>query len=112
MGTTNSPYLVEYTVTNTCGTATDDQSVAVISTPTAAITGLNADYCTGDAAVALTGTPAGGDFTIDGTPATAFDPAGLGAGSYLMVEYTVTASCGSDVASQTVTVGRHAHGQY
>ena len=111
MGTTNSPYLVEYTVTNTCGTATDDQSVAVTSTPTAAITGLNADYCTGDAAVTLTGTPAGGDFTIDGTPATAFDPAGLGAGSYL-VEYTVTASCGSDVASQTVTVSAYAHSQH
>ena len=103
LGATSSPYLVEYTVTNTCGTATDDLSVAVISTPTAAITGLNADYCIGDAAVTLTGTPAGGDFTIDGTPATAFDPATLGAGSYL-VEYTVTASCGSDVASQTVTV--------
>jgi hypothetical protein len=44
----------------------------------ATFTGLNADYCVGGAAVTLSATPAGGTFSIGGSPVTSFTPTTAG----------------------------------
>jgi len=61
--------------------------------PNPVITGLAATYCANDAAVTLTGTPGDANivsqsFTVNGNPATQFNPAALGAGMHTVV-YTV-----------------------
>ena len=76
-------------VTNTgCGTFSNQGPTPV------AILGLNTTYADTDPNVPLQGEPAGGTFTIDGLPATGFDPASLGAGDHDVI-YTITdgASC-------------------
>jgi len=51
---------------------------------TVEVPGINSSYCTSENAISLTGSPDGGTFKIDGSPATTFDPAALGAGAYLL----------------------------
>ena len=51
------------------------------------INNLSDSYCQNAAAVALTGSPSGGSFTVDGQPATQLDPASLSAGSHT-IRYT------------------------
>jgi hypothetical protein len=51
--------------------------------PVVSITGLNSTYCQTPSTVTLTGSPTGGTFTIDGNPATSFNPALLSTGSHL-----------------------------
>ncbi len=60
---------------------------------TLTITGLVPSYCEGTAAVTLAATPTGGAFTIDGDPATVFDPSSLAVGTYTIV-YTYTDDVG------------------
>lgn len=68
----------------------DTINVTVNPLPSVSFTGLNANYCESDAAAMLVGTPAGGDFYIDGVMATAsFDPMTVGTGSHV-VEYYYT----------------------
>ncbi len=71
---------------------------------------IASSYCTTDAAVTLTpNVTTGGVFTINGAPATSFDPAALGAGTY-EVKYVVSKMEGaalfpaSDSLSVTVSV--------
>lgn len=66
------------------------------------ITGLANEFCEDASAVTLTGTPIGGEFTIDGNIVTEFDPVALGAGTHI-VEYTYTLGCANST-TQTVTV--------
>ena len=79
------------TITTEGGSTEATVSVTVNALPTPAITGLSASYCKDAGAVTLSGTPAGGSFTIDGQSATQLDPASLSAGSHI-IRYTVTNS--------------------
>ncbi|TAE71429.1 MAG: gliding motility-associated C-terminal domain-containing protein [Bacteroidetes bacterium] len=76
-------YTVVYSFTDVNGCSNQiSKPVAVQSKPTVVIVGLNAGYCISDASFALSATPVGGTFTINGTEATQFNPATLGAGTY------------------------------
>jgi hypothetical protein len=72
--------------------------------PVVSITGLANAYCKDASPVSLTGSPEGGNFTIDGTSATQFNPAVLAVGNHT-VAYSYTNSNGcSNATSQPVTV--------
>ncbi|OWY19782.1 hypothetical protein C7N43_11345 [Sphingobacteriales bacterium UPWRP_1] len=67
---------------NTGTVAIQVQSSECAGLPQPVITGLSSNYCASDAAVTLAATPAGGTFTVNGSPATTFNPATPGAGTY------------------------------
>lgn len=78
--------------------------VNVTPLPTVSISGLQASYCVDVATVALTGSPAGGTFTINGGVATQFSPSTAGAGNYT-IKYTYTNGNGcKNSATQNVVV--------
>ena len=88
-----------------CSYVTTTTSLTVNALPSVSITGLGADYCQNAAAVALTGSPANGSFTVDTNPATHFDPALLTVGNHT-VNYTYTdptTMCSNSV-SQSVEI--------
>lgn len=94
------------TVTNTATTCVNTAAivVTVLPNPLPAITGLNANYCIDAVPVVLTGTPAGGIFTIAGNTVTTLDPSALGLGLHTVV-YTVVNPNGCIASSsQTFTV--------
>ncbi|WP_375445238.1 cellulose binding domain-containing protein [uncultured Fibrella sp.] len=92
-----------YTNGNGC-TNTATQNVTINALPVISITNLANAYCKDATAVTLTGTPTGGSFTVDGTPATSFNPASLTTGSHMVVyRYTNGNGC-SNSTTQTVTV--------
>ena len=66
--------------------------------PNPQITGLSNQYCTSSASVTLTGNAGGaagtGSFTINGLPATVFNPVQSGPGSYI-IRYTFDAGTGT-----------------
>lgn len=96
-------YWVTYTIPSSQGGTTATQ-VTINPLPTPAITSLNALYCHGVAPFALTGTPVGGTFTIDGNPATNFDASTLSIGTHNVIySYSDANSC-SATASQNVEV--------
>jgi Secretion system C-terminal sorting domain len=68
---------------------------------TPAITALNPAYCVGAPSVTLTGTPAGGGFTVNNTPSSIYTPATVGADT---VKYSI-ANC--YIAKQVVTVNAY-----
>ncbi|MCF8296180.1 MAG: lamin tail domain-containing protein [Saprospiraceae bacterium] len=83
---------------------TSSNVIVVNAVPVVSFTGLNASYCSNEAASVLTGTPVGGTFSGTGITAGTFDPAVAGAGTYNIVySYTDMNSClGSDTQSVTV----------
>ena len=98
-------YSVTGTTTAGCS-ATATASLTVNPLPTPTIQGLVSSLCQEAAPVILTGTgtPTGGRFTIDGTPATTLNPASLSVGPHTVVySFTNTSGC-SNTASQPVTV--------
>ncbi|MCY7349579.1 MAG: T9SS type A sorting domain-containing protein [Cytophagaceae bacterium] len=95
-----------YTDANACSNSAT-QSVTVNALPTVSITGLEASYCKNAAAVTLTGSPAGGSFTIDGNPATSLNPASLSVGPHSVVySYTDPGTTCSNSATQSVEIGQ------
>lgn len=83
---------------------TDVQSVTVNALPVVSFSGLAANYCTTDASVQLTGSPAGGTFSGTGISGDTFDPATAGAGTFTITySYTDGNGC-SATTSQDVTV--------
>ena len=103
-----------YTISNQvggtggCSVVTATSTLTLLALPTVAITGLNLTYCSAAGPVTLAGTVNGttapGTFTIDGNPATVFDPAALGAGPHT-VAFTGSAGGACDATvSLTVTV--------
>lgn len=64
-------------------------NLTVNSLPTASFTGLDTLYCSTDAAVTLTGTPAGGVFSGNGITGNMFDPTAVAVGFHTIV-YTFT----------------------
>lgn len=94
---------ISYSVTASGCTNSSSQNVTVEPLPTPVLTGLNEAYCKDAGAVALTGTPAGGSFTIDGSSATQLDPTSLSAGNHT-VRYTVTINGCTAFAEQGVEI--------
>lgn len=100
--TVTTTYTVTYTNLATNCQNTASVVVTVLPNPIPAIDGVNANYCFDASPFILSGTPAGGSFTIDNTPTAQFNPATLGVGSHLVV-YTVT-HANNCVASKSQTV--------
>ena len=78
--------------TNLCVNS-DTITFSIKDKPTPKITGLLSNYCLQQQVFTLSGTPAGGIFTIDGKTVTSFDAKALGAGSHKVV-YTYTNGAG------------------
>ncbi len=101
VGTHNIMYT--YTNANNCTNSTVVQ-VTVNALPTVGFSGFAATYCDNDAAVTLTGSPAGGSFSGAGVSGNMFYPSLTGAGTY-SITYTYTDGNGcmnTDVQSATV----------
>ncbi len=78
-----------YTVTGVKGTCTNTQQITIPVTPQSAPTITMANtYCVNDAPITPVGSPAGGNFSIAGTPFTQFNPNTLGVGTYI-VTYSI-----------------------
>jgi hypothetical protein len=81
-------------VTNYVNTTSDHLPVsarfqfAVACTDSVSIIGLPSEVCANAAPITLQGSPAGGTFTVDGVPATVFNPAGVTTGSLIVYNYT------------------------
>jgi len=98
-----------YTLTVTDGngfSTSAPTSITVNQLPIVSFSGLAATYCTSDAAVTLTGSPAGGNFSGPGINGNIFTPAAAGVGGPFTVMYTYTnplTGCSNSI-SQQVTV--------
>ena len=104
-GSTAGSHTITYTIplAGGCAAVTRTASIVINALPAPTITGLNAAYCKGAAAVTLAGTPTGGTFTVDGTTSTTFSPITLLAGSHTVV-YTYTNPANGCVNSTTQAV--------
>ncbi len=100
---TPGTYTVTYSVTSACAGVTANSRVPLVieAQPAVAMPDLRDVYCTNVAAFPLVGTvngqPTPGTFTINGNPATVFDPMALGIRAH-MVTYT-SGTPGSPCAS-------------
>lgn len=73
-------------------------SVFIGTPPPVAINGLNTQYCNSDIAQTLSGTPAGGQFTINGAVASSFSPQNLGTGNHTVkYSYTDANGCSNEI---------------
>jgi GEVED domain/Secretion system C-terminal sorting domain len=96
-GANTGTFDVIYTVTTTCGTATDTVSITVNANPVTSITPSSPTICAGGAtAVTLTGSPAGGTFSVQSGTASAltgnsFNPTATGTWT---IVYTFTNASG------------------
>jgi hypothetical protein len=98
--TAATTYTVTVTNANGC-TATDDVEVTIASLPTVTMGALDSAYCVSDAAVALTGTPAGGTFIGVGVTGNTFNPANGQVGvNTITYSYTDGNGC-TNTAEQT-----------
>jgi gliding motility-associated-like protein len=95
---------VRYRVTNACGNKDTLQNINVNSTVTAIITSSSASLCE-EQTRNLTGTPAGGTWTVLSGPGTelggVLTPNGIGTVS---IEYTVTSLCGTGLDTVNVII--------
>ncbi len=99
----NHVVVYSFTDENGCFNSTN-QTVKVNALPTVSMSNLNASYCQNAAAITLTGTPAGGTFTIDGYESTMFDPSVLTIGNHtVLFSFTDGNSC-SNAVSQMISV--------
>lgn len=85
----------------TCISTIDSVTASINAVPTAAISGLNANYFNNDAPVTLTGTPAGGTFSGPGVSGSTFNPANAGVGGPYEVIYNYTDVNGCSAADTT-----------
>jgi hypothetical protein len=103
-GATTGVDTISYTVTNSCGTDIATKTITVNPLPNAGtITGLSV-VCVGSS-ITLTDAAAGGTWSASNTHATV--AAGVVTGSTTGIDtisYTVTNSCGTDIATKTITV--------
>jgi hypothetical protein len=88
-----------YTVSNSCGSASDDLVVTVTAMPTADA-GADLAACANDSDITLVGAPAGGVWSGVGVTGNMFDPS---EGTQTLT-YTVISSCGSASDDMIVTV--------
>ncbi len=99
--------LISYTVTNSCGAATTTMAVSVT-------TGLSAGTISGPSVICpgatapFTATVSGGSWGTSNATIATVSASGMVSGVAVgaaVISYTVSGSCGSAVASQTVTIG-------
>ncbi len=95
-------YTVTVTDQNGC-TSTCSYTVTEPGPLNVSFTGLAASYCSTDAAVTLTGTPAGGSFSGPGISGNDFDPAVAGTGTHIITCTYSDGTC-SNSSTQQVTV--------
>ncbi len=99
--TSSQNYQVKVTDMNSGCIRTAPVIVTVNPLPIVDFTGLALAYCTSDAAVTLTGTPAGGTFSGPGISGNIFDPAVAGAGTHgIMYSYTDVNGCSNSESKQ------------
>ena len=92
-----------YSVSQNGCTQSDTQIITIDPIPQANLA-LLSDFCIDNNIDTLVaGSPTGGLYTINGTPAVNINPAGLGNGTFLL-EYTISNSCGSAIDSQTFKI--------
>jgi GEVED domain/Ig-like domain CHU_C associated/Secretion system C-terminal sorting domain len=97
-GTATGTFDVTYTVTTSCGTAIDTVSLTVNANPVTSITPSSPTICAGGAtAVILTGSPAGGTFSVQSGTASAltgnsFNPAATGTWT-IVYSFTNASGC-------------------
>ncbi len=98
-------HTVSYTVTDSHGcTNTQAESTTVNTIPQVSFSGLGQNYCPGDPAVTLSGSPSGGMFTGAGIVGNEFYPVMAGTGSHTVTyAYTDMNGCSNDT-SASVTV--------
>lgn len=101
--TASGTYSVTATGTNGCS-ATATAQVTVNALPTPLILGLASSLCQTSNPVTLSGSPAGGSFTIDSSPISTLSPASLSVGQHTVVyTYTNPSGCWA-TATQSVTI--------
>lgn len=91
-----------YTDGNGC-VSSQTQSVQVIALPSVQISGLDASYCVTDAAIQLSGFPAGGTFSGTGVTSGGLFSPSTGIGNYT-ITYTYTNGNGCTNSTQASTV--------
>ncbi len=104
-GVTVGTDVVSYSVTNSCGTAVATFTVNVVAVPTAGTITGPTNVCPG-ATITLSDATSGGTWSASNTNATV---SGLGVvtgvtSGTVVISYSVVASCGTAVATYTVTV--------
>src|SRR5699024_10922407 len=83
-------------VTSCASTLSQNVTLTVNPLPSISFSGIDTAYCTLATPFPLSGkaSPSGGDFTIDGNPATTFNPIALGVGMHVInYSYTDVNSC-------------------
>ena len=98
--------VISYSVTNSCGTAVATDTVTILALPNAgSITGTNTG-CVGDTLTLVDGAAGGVWCSSNITVATVSGGIVIGAGAgTAIISYSVTNSCGTAVATDTVTIG-------
>ena len=106
IGVTTGSDVIQYTVTNACGTATASQSITIDIAPNAGtITGGAASLCMGTS-VTLADTASGGAWhtaTANASVSGSGTVTGITVGTDV-ISYTVTNACGSASATQSITI--------
>ncbi|MBL4656405.1 MAG: T9SS type A sorting domain-containing protein [Flavobacteriales bacterium] len=72
--------------------------------PVVSFNGLDTGYCVTDAAVTLSGVPAGGIFSGPGVTGDQFDPANSGLGTHIITYFTVDSNNCPDSSVQTTSI--------
>jgi trimeric autotransporter adhesin len=98
--------LISYTVTSACGSVTATQTITVNPLPNAGSIAGPSNLCIGSSSI-FTDAAAGGVWSVSNATATITSgglatPVTIGTN---IISYTVTNSCGTAVASQSVTIG-------
>lgn len=108
-GATAGNTIITYSAANSCGSSSLNKTVAIIPSPSAAITG-GTSVCIGSA-LTLTGTASGGVWTSSVPDFAPVSTTGVVFGSLnggTVISYIVTNACGSDTATQNVVVDQTA----
>ncbi|MFN0203614.1 MAG: T9SS type A sorting domain-containing protein [Bacteroidia bacterium] len=98
-------YTVTVTDPNGCS-STASTTITVNNNPLVSITNLNSTYCSNAATIALAGSPAGGTFLVNGSPAPTFSPSTAPNSNVVNYHYTDGNGC-SGSASQNVAITTH-----
>ena len=106
-GFTAGTTIISYSVTNSCGTATDTQMIAVITLPNAGAISGPTNVCAGSA-ITLISSGTGGSWSSS-NPGVAGVASGTGVVNGLttgttIISYSVTNSCGTATDTQMITV--------
>jgi len=92
-------HIITYTISGDCGDS-DQITIHVDAMPTISITDPGA-FCTGDAAVTLAATPAGGAWSGTGVSGDQFDPVSAGIGNHVVTYEVINGTC---TATENITL--------